>query len=147
MEWMLLPLKRYAEFSGRSRRKEYWTFSLLMTVVYFIVLALYFVARDIGRAIKNDDPLSIEAPNGIAMVAAIVIVAIGMATFIPSLAVQVRRLHDQDRSGWFLLLLFVPYIGGLIVLAFMLLPGTPGPNRFGPDPKEMDGDALAETFR
>ena len=52
----------------------------------------------------------------------------------PAIAVQVRRFHDQDKSGWFVLLGLIPYVGGLIVLVFMCLPGTPGPNRFGPRP-------------
>lgn len=56
--------------------------------------------------------------------------------FIPGLAVQVRRFHDQDKSGWFILLGFIPYIGGLILFVFMCLEGTRGPNRFGPDPKD-----------
>jgi uncharacterized membrane protein YhaH (DUF805 family) len=56
--------------------------------------------------------------------------------FIPGLAVQVRRFHDQDKSGWFILLGFIPYVGSLILLVFMCLEGTRGPNRFGPDPKD-----------
>ena len=58
-----------------------------------------------------------------------------LASIIPAIAVQVRRFHDQDKSGWFVLLNFIPIIGGLIVLVMMFLDGTPGPNRFGPDPK------------
>jgi uncharacterized membrane protein YhaH (DUF805 family) len=61
-----------------------------------------------------------------------------LAIFIPSLAVQVRRFHDQDKSGWFVLLGFIPYVGGLIVLVFMCLDGTKGKNRFGEDPKMSD---------
>ncbi|MEE4200185.1 MAG: DUF805 domain-containing protein [Erythrobacter sp.] len=60
---------------------------------------------------------------------------LGLALIVPGLAVQVRRFHDQDKTGWLVLLGFIPIIGGLIVLVFMLLPGTDGPNRFGPDPK------------
>jgi uncharacterized membrane protein YhaH (DUF805 family) len=67
----------------------------------------------------------------------------GLATIIPSIAVQVRRFHDQDKSGWFVLLNLVPYIGALIVLVFMFIEGTKGPNRFGPDPKDP---ANAEVF-
>jgi uncharacterized membrane protein YhaH (DUF805 family) len=66
-----------------------------------------------------------------------------LGTFIPSLAVQVRRFHDQDKSGWFILLNFVPYVGGLIVFVFMCLEGTRGPNRFGADPKDPNS---AEVF-
>jgi uncharacterized membrane protein YhaH (DUF805 family) len=58
-----------------------------------------------------------------------------LATFIPSLAVQVRRFHDQDLTGWLVLLGFIPYVGGLIVLVFMCIDGTRGPNKYGPDPK------------
>lgn len=65
----------------------------------------------------------------------IIIGLFALAVFVPALAVQVRRFHDQDKSGWFVLLNFIPYIGGLIVLVFMFLEGTRGPNRFGPDPK------------
>jgi uncharacterized membrane protein YhaH (DUF805 family) len=57
-----------------------------------------------------------------------------LASIIPYLAVHVRRFHDQDRSGWFYLLAFIPYVGSLVVLVFMCLRGTHGPNRFGEDP-------------
>ena len=67
-----------------------------------------------------------------------------LAIIIPSIAVQVRRFHDQDKSGWFVLLGLIPFVGGLIVLVFMCLEGTKGPNRFGPDPK--GGEAGAEVF-
>jgi uncharacterized membrane protein YhaH (DUF805 family) len=63
--------------------------------------------------------------------------------FIPNLAVTIRRLHDQDKSGWFYLLVFIPIIGGLVVLIFMFLEGTRGPNRFGEDPKGPD---VSRTF-
>jgi uncharacterized membrane protein YhaH (DUF805 family) len=61
-----------------------------------------------------------------------------LALLVPSIAVGVRRFHDQDKSGWFLLLALIPVVGGLIVLVFMCLPGTSGPNRFGPDPLGTD---------
>ena len=126
-EWMVLPLKRYAEFSGRSRRKEYWMFVLLITLatVAAVILLGIFGAF-------NDDP------GGTGVLAWVAIALVGLAylaIFIPTIAVQVRRFHDQDRSGWFVLLGFIPYIGGLIVLVFMLLEGTKGPNQYGPDPK------------
>jgi uncharacterized membrane protein YhaH (DUF805 family) len=59
-----------------------------------------------------------------------------LASFIPTIAVQVRRFHDQDRSGWMVLLALIPYLGGLIVLIFMCLEGTRGANRFGLDPRD-----------
>jgi len=61
-----------------------------------------------------------------------------LGVLIPNLAVQVRRFHDQDKSGWFVLLGLIPYIGGLILLVFMLFEGTRGSNRFGEDPKVVE---------
>ncbi|WBY16240.1 DUF805 domain-containing protein [Erythrobacteraceae bacterium WH01K] len=120
MDWMTLPLKRYAEFSGRSRRREYWMFVLFIIAVSVgigIVEAILGLSATIGDAYG---PISL---------------LFLLAIFVPSLAVQVRRFHDQGRSGWFVLLNFVPFIGTLIVLVFMCLDGTDGPNEYGPDPK------------
>ena len=76
------------------------------------------------------------------IIAMLVIFAI--ASFVPSLAVQIRRLHDQDKSGWFWLINFIPYVGGIIFLVLMCLSGTKGPNRFGDDPKGEQN--MAEIF-
>ena len=129
MEWMLMPYRRYFDFEGRSRRKELWLFSLFIMIVYSVLIVLVLAGGfSMGEAAEDVAPLS--------WIALALLVLFGLATIIPSLAVQVRRFHDQDRSGWFLLLNFIPYLGGLIVLVFMLMEGTRGPNRFGPDPKE-----------
>jgi uncharacterized membrane protein YhaH (DUF805 family) len=130
---MLMPLKRYADFSGRSRRKEYWMFTLGV-----IIVSVLFSVLLIGTI----DP-SGGGIGGISVVSIAILVIFSLAIFIPALAVQVRRFHDQDKSGWFVLLNFLPYIGGLIVLVMMCLEGTRGPNRFGPDPK---GGASADVF-
>jgi uncharacterized membrane protein YhaH (DUF805 family) len=127
MEWMIMPLKRYADFSGRSRRKEYWMFVLLQMLVLVPVLLIAFA---IGG--PSEDPAD---PFGSIAVLAVLAVYF-LAFFIPGLAVQVRRFHDQDKSGWFILLGFIPYVGSIILLVFMCLEGTRGPNRFGPDPKD-----------
>lgn len=120
MEWMILPLKRYADFKGRSRRKEYWMF-LLGVVIAAIFVALIETALGMDGSIGGTyGPLTLLLILGI---------------IIPSLAVQIRRFHDQDKSGWFVLIGFIPLLGSLIVLVFMCLEGTRGPNRFGPDPK------------
>ncbi|HEV2569507.1 DUF805 domain-containing protein [Sphingomonas sp.] len=137
LDWALLPLKRYADFSGRSRRKEFWLFTLLVTIV-MIVLAIVT-----GAGAVFMDPASAASGAGFGM-GVILILLLSLALFIPGLAVQVRRFHDQDKSGWFVLLNFIPYLGGLIVLVFMCLEGTRGPNRFGPDPKEGDAPLAAE---
>ena len=66
-----------------------------------------------------------------------------LVIFVPALAVQVRRFHDQDKSGWFVLLGFIPYLGALIVFVFMVLEGTRGPNQYGPDPKADESLSIA----
>ncbi len=128
MEFMLMPLKRYADFSGRSRRKEYWMFTLFYVLVF---LALGLLAGLFG-AFGSDG----EGPGvmGTIIFGLMGIVVLGL--LVPSIAVQVRRMHDQDKSGWFILLGFIPYVGGIVMLVFMCIEGTRGTNRFGPDPKD-----------
>jgi uncharacterized membrane protein YhaH (DUF805 family) len=120
MDYMLMPLKRYADFSGRSRRKEYWMFLLGVIIAAVILSIVEGVLGMQGMVGGVYGPLTLLLILGI---------------IIPGIAVQVRRFHDQDKSGWFVLLGLIPFVGGLIVLVFMLLEGTKGPNRFGPDPK------------
>lgn len=127
MEYMIMPLKRYADFSGRSRRKEYWMFVLFQII---LLVPLVFIAALLGGT--SDDPT-----NPFGSVAMLIALAVYLLVFlIPGIAVQVRRFHDQDKSGWFILLGFIPYVGSLVLLVFMCLEGTRGPNRFGPDPKD-----------
>lgn len=128
MEWMLMPLRRYADFSGRSRRKEYWMFFL---GILLVTIALGCLAGILGGGFGG-------MMRGGGLFAGPFLILFGLlwlGLIVPSIAVQVRRFHDQDKSGWFVLLNFIPYLGGLIVLVFMFLEGTRGPNRFGPDPK------------
>ena len=129
MDWMLMPLRRYTDFQGRSRRKEYWMF-LLGVIIAVLLISLIEGALGLSGMVGGVyGPLT---------------VLFFLAIIVPSIAVQVRRFHDQDKSGWFVLLSLIPIIGGLIVLVFMLLEGTRGPNRFGPDPN--DPNAGAEVF-
>jgi uncharacterized membrane protein YhaH (DUF805 family) len=124
---MLMPLKRYADFSGRSRRKEYWLFLLfiiLVSVGVGVVEAALGLAGTVG-------------PYGA------VSLLFAIAIIVPSIAVGVRRLHDTDRSGWWILISFVPIVGSIVLLVFYVLEGTRGPNRFGPDPK---GGVSADVF-
>lgn len=126
-----MPLKRYFDFEGRSRRKEYWMFTLL----YAILMIAALVVVGIGAATSGDS----GELNALGMLGFSLLGLIVLIFFIPSIAVQVRRFHDQDKSGWFVLLNLIPSIGGLIVLVFMCLEGTRGDNRFGSDPKGADG--------
>ena len=135
MEWMLLPLKRYADFTGRSRRKEYWMFTLFILIVYAVLAALAFGTMNFSAG-QN------AAPSPLTMVAFGLFVIFALAIFIPGLAVQVRRFHDQDKSGWFVLLGLIPYAGGIILLVFMCIEGTRGANAYGEDPKNPYGDEV-----
>lgn len=149
MEWMLLPLKRYAEFSGRSRRLEYWMFALLNLIVIAVLMALMFAGGLPTQALEN--PAAGMPPFGALMIVAGILMLIWfIVIFIPSIAIVVRRLHDRDMSGWWyaglIVASFIPFVGFIASIAFlviMLLPGTPGPNRFGPDPKDPTS---AEVF-
>lgn len=148
MDWMLMPLRRYAEFSGRSRRKEYWMFALFMFIVYTLGGGLMFPALwpAISTGVTPD-----PAAFGVGFwVGAAILGVFTLAIIVPSIAVNVRRLHDRDLSGWWYLGVViigqVPYLGPVVQLGYlvlMCLPGTPGPNRFGPDPL---GRESYETF-
>ncbi len=148
MHWMILPFQRYAEFTGRSRRMEYWMFALFNVIV---IVALAMVTGGAGFLAGLADPEASGVGVGAMFGGLGVIMLIYiLAVIVPSIAVTVRRLHDRDMSGWWYLGFFVggliPYIGFLISLAFlvlMLLPGTTGPNRFGDDPK---GGVAVEVF-
>jgi len=142
MEWMLMPLRRYADFQGRSRRKEYWMFALGLFLVYFVVVVIGGLLIGFGSATTGSD----SATALFASPVIILIALLGLGVLIPSLAVQVRRFHDQDKSGWFVLLGLIPYVGSIIVLVFMCLEGTKGPNRFGGDPKDPSGRNLGDVF-
>ena len=119
MDWYLLALKRYAQFSGRSRRKEYWMYSLINGM---IGLVLY------GGGIV------LMAHRGLAALLLILAVVYELGTVVPGLACGVRRLHDTGRSGWWILLGFVPVLG-LALVVFLVLDSEPGPNQYGGNPK------------
>lgn len=132
MEWMLLPLKRYADFSGRSRRMEYWMFTLFTLIIY-AMLALMFFATGYADS---------EFNSPVSMIVVVVAILVVLALVVPGIAVTVRRFHDQDKSGWFYLLSFIPYAGGIILIVFMCLEGTRGTNQYGPDPKQSVDDVF-----
>jgi len=149
MEWMLMPLRRYAEFSGRSRRKEYWMFTLFIVLVATVCIALMF-AGGFSTMMALDAGEVGGSPGPLFWVGMVPFALFMLAIIIPSIAVGVRRFHDRDMSGWwylgFIVLGAIPYIGILASIAsfvIMVLPGTPGSNRFGPDPKDP---ASAEVF-
>ena len=127
MHWMLMPLRRYADFSGRSRRKEYWMFFLFNMLVALFVWGLLAVTFFAGLS---------ETEMTVIMTPVFVVYGLlVLALIIPGIAVTVRRLHDIDRSGWSILLGLIPIVGAILLIVFYCTEGTPGPNRFGDDPK------------
>ena len=111
---------KYATFQGRSPRSEYWYFMLFNFLVSFMLIL--FAAF-----------LSIAAIEA-ALVMLVLLILYSLATMIPSISVTVRRLHDTNHSGWWYWISFVPYVGPLVLLVFMCIRGTDGPNQYGPDP-------------
>ena len=154
IDWATRPLKKYADFTGRAPRAEYWWFYLGMIVAYFVAMIIDSLVG-----------VSLFGPDGV------VTTLLGLALLVPGLAATVRRLHDTNRSGWWVLIVAVPYlimgimmgmsaasgdvtglasagivglvalVGAIAMLVFMILPGTKGDNRFGPDPYAGDAGA------
>jgi uncharacterized membrane protein YhaH (DUF805 family) len=114
--------RNYVNFTGRAARSEYWYW-----VLFAVLLAL--IARFIDYAV------------GFHAGAGIFSAIVGLAVILPDLAVGVRRLHDRDKSGWFLLLCLIPLIGSIILLVWFCQRGTAGVNRFGSDPLAAHGTA------
>ena len=121
MNWYLEVLKKYATFNGRARRKEYWYFALFNFIISIVLMVIDGVTG------------TLNAEVGIGMLGGIYTLAV----LIPSIAVSIRRLHDTDRSGWWLLIVLIPFIGVLVLLVFAVLDSTPGENQFGPNPKNV----------
>lgn len=123
MNWYLEVLKKYAVFSGRARRKEYW-FYVLFNAIFAII------------AMIIDNVLGLTFQDiGYGPVYTLYV----LATLIPSIAVSVRRLHDIGKSGWYLLVGLIPCVGGIILLVFDVTAGDVGENEYGADPKEFSG--------
>jgi uncharacterized membrane protein YhaH (DUF805 family) len=130
LSWMTMPFRRYADFSGRSQRKEYWMFLLFNWVVALmwgavigiVMLALYFTDM-------SEDSMML-----VCMILILPYAIYSLWVIVPGLAVTVRRLHDLDKSGWHLLIGLIPLVGGIILIVWYCTEGTRGPNRYGPDP-------------
>ena len=135
MSLMFQPLRKYATFSGRARRKEYWLWQLFMIILY-TVLGIWLVST-LGPLPETATADELMVQMNSAPAATWPMLAIALASlllFLPSLAVTVRRIHDSGNSGWWILL-GLTAIGSIVILVFALIDGTPGPNRHGPDPK------------
>ena len=124
IEYFKLALSKYSDFHGRSRRSEYWYFVLVQFVVSGLLSALSTIMGLFG----------------------FMSFLFGLAMFVPGLAVAVRRLHDTGRSGWFLLLAFLPVIGVIVLIVWLASDGEPGPNEYGPNPKDEDHGGVRDIL-
>lgn len=191
MNYMLMPLRRYADFNGRSRRKEFWLWQLLNLLIQLVLIGSFFVmflsamgrvdargglerssyssnyesrydedrsssdsdfgdsnrrSRDRGYSYSSGSRWDVDERMMAQELGTFpwILLGLGMLwsliVFIPNIAVTIRRLHDQDKSGWMILLGLIPIVGAIILLVFYFIEGTRGPNRFGPDPKGPDID-------
>lgn len=128
MEYFKMALQKYAQFTGRSRRSEYWYF-----VLFYIITAVVAIILDnlLGIAfLEFYGPLYL-------------IVVLGLV--IPSLAVVVRRLHDVGKSGWFYFIGLIPIIGAIWLLVLMVTDSQPGMNKWGPNPKGIGNQPYGEA--
>jgi uncharacterized membrane protein YhaH (DUF805 family) len=123
MEWYLKVVRdNYANFEGRARRQEYWMFTLFNIIMIFLL----YIPMIIGTIMESETIMYIGV--GLVLIYALAII-------VPSIAVVVRRLHDQDKSGWYYFIGLIPLIGGIWMLILMITEGTSGPNQYGEDPK------------
>ncbi|AVO30349.1 DUF805 domain-containing protein [Stenotrophomonas maltophilia] len=126
MQEMILPLKRYAQFEGRANRREYWMYQLFL---FLVATAVMLLAGVLAILLRN----SPDALAGILIGMVVLLCVMWLATIVPLIAVTVRRLHDCNQSGLLFLLALVPG-GGIVIMIFSLLPGTPQENVYGPVP-------------
>lgn len=122
MNWYLEVLKKYAVFSGRARRQEYWMFILFNLIFTFVAMFLDYI---LGTAFGSGTY-------------GVIYLLYVLAVFIPSLAVSVRRLHDVGKSGWFYFIVLIPFIGAIWLLVLACTEGQHGPNQYGDDPKGFE---------
>lgn len=124
MNWYFEALRKYADFSGRARRREYWVFTLISAAI-----TIGLTVADVVIGIYDEH-------SGFGLLSGLYTLAV----LIPSLAVTVRRIHDTDHSGWWFFIAFVPCFGTIVMLLFLFSDSTPGENRYGPSPKEVRWD-------
>ncbi|MFC4639830.1 DUF805 domain-containing protein [Deinococcus hohokamensis] len=124
----------YANFQGRARRREYWMFTLINTIILF-VLQIPLQGALVGMIMQSEQGASPSAGlTGVSLMFGLLLLIYALAVLVPSIAVTVRRLHDTGKSGWWYLLNFIPF-ASLVILVFMVLDSQPGSNKWGPNPK------------
>jgi len=126
MNWYLNVLKNYADFNGRARRKEYWMFTLF-NFIFLIVATI--IDNVVGTTIG-------DLPYGLFYL------VYEFAIFIPGMAVSVRRLHDVGKSGWFYLIILIPFVGAIWLLVLFCTDGVVCQNEYGANPKEIPSSVM-----
>ena len=126
MNWYLKVLKQYVDFTGRARRKEFWMFTLINVLISW---TLGFVFTFIA--------LSIDVPA-----LAFLAYAYSLAVFIPGLAVTVRRLHDTGKTGWYVLVALIPFVGAIWLIVLLCMEGENKTNQWGENPKGIGNEAV-----
>lgn len=116
IQWFLEPFKKYADFNGRARRKEYWTFNIGIGIINFICNIIYSATSQSN-------------------IVGVLVGIFGLAILIPSIAVTVRRLHDVGRSGKSYFFILIPLVGAILMLIWTLKDSEPGTNQYGINPK------------
>lgn len=118
INWYLKVVRdNYANFSGRARRAEFWNFIVCNIVITLLLSLLIFILDDTGITMY---------------------IAYTLVTFLPLVAAAVRRLHDANKSGLYILVGFIPVVGGIWLLILLATNGDYGSNNYGPDPKIED---------
>jgi uncharacterized membrane protein YhaH (DUF805 family) len=127
MNWYLGVLKKYADFNGRARRKEYWFF-----VLFNLIISCVLTAVDVFVG-------TYSAAAGVGILTGLY----GLAVLLPGIGVTIRRLHDTGRSGWWILIILIPLVGWIVLLVFMVLDSQPATNAYGPNPKAGEAPVTA----
>jgi len=122
MSWYIRMWQNYINFSGRANRKEYWYAILLQLLIVIILQVAAALAQNLNVPLLQ-------------LLISVIILIFSLASLCPTFAIAFRRLHDTGRSAWWMLILFVPIVGVVVLLVFLLLEGEPGENRFGPVPQ------------
>lgn len=123
MNYLLDPIrKHYIDFNGRANRTQFWLWALWLAGISIALQILVFIGAMMDSGFLSG-------------LFSLLLILFGLGTILPGLSITARRLHDIDRSAWWMLIALVPFIGAIVLLIFELLPGTPGENRFGQIPQ------------
>lgn len=147
MNWYFIVLKRYTQFSDRASRAEFWWFTLIHTMIAFLLLSIdinmgniFAITKD-GNIIQLSGSMAEVANNpDVIQVFGKLFMGYLIITMLPNLAVSIRRLHDTGKSGWLILVSLIPAIGLLIIIVLFALPSEPQANRYGPHPNKQNSD-------